>query len=57
MANLEFIKSASGTQVSTLDVTDCFSDKYEKCNDLFNSKQTDYCQDLSLNLCKFKSPI
>ena len=35
----------------------CFSDKYEKCNDLFNSKQNSYCQDLSLNLCKFKSPI
>jgi hypothetical protein len=27
--NLEFIKSASGTSVSTLEVTDCFSDKYD----------------------------
>ena len=27
--NLEFIKSASGTSVSLLDVTDCFSDKYD----------------------------
>jgi len=27
--NLEFIKSASGTSVSTLSVTDCFSDKYD----------------------------
>ena len=27
--NLEFIKSASGTSVSYLDVTDCFSDKYD----------------------------
>ena len=26
--NLEFIKSASGTSVSSLSVTDCFSDKY-----------------------------
>jgi hypothetical protein len=27
--NLEFIKSASGTSVSSLSVTDCFSDKYD----------------------------
>jgi len=27
--NLQFIKSASGTSVSSLDVTDCFSDKYD----------------------------
>ena len=27
--SLEFIKSASGTSVSSLDVTDCFSDKYD----------------------------
>ena len=27
--NLEFIKSASGTSVSSLDVTDCFSAKYD----------------------------
>ena len=27
--NLKFIKSASGTSVSTLDVTDCFSDDYD----------------------------
>jgi hypothetical protein len=27
--NLEFIKSASGSGVSSLDVTDCFSDKYD----------------------------
>ena len=27
--NLEFIKSASGTNVSSLTVTDCFSDKYD----------------------------
>ena len=29
MGNLEFIKSASGTSVSSLSVTDCFSDKYD----------------------------
>ena len=27
--NLQFIKSASGSSVSSLDVTDCFSDKYD----------------------------
>ena len=27
--NLEFIKSASGTNVSSIDVSDCFSDKYD----------------------------
>ena len=27
--NLQFIKSASGTSVSSLSVTDCFSDKYD----------------------------
>ena len=27
--NLEFIKSASGTSVTALDITDCFSDKYD----------------------------
>ena len=27
--NLEFIKSASGSSVSSLSVTDCFSDKYD----------------------------
>ena len=27
--NLEFIKSASGTSVTALDLTDCFSDKYD----------------------------
>ena len=27
--NLQFIKSASGTNVSSLSVTDCFSDKYD----------------------------
>ena len=27
--NLEFIKSASGTSVVSVDVTDCFSDKYD----------------------------
>jgi len=27
--NLEFIKSASGTSVTSIDVTDCFSDKYD----------------------------
>ncbi len=27
--NLEFIKSATGTSVSSLSVTDCFSDKYD----------------------------
>jgi len=27
--NLEFIKSASGTSVNTLDIDDCFSDKYD----------------------------
>jgi hypothetical protein len=27
--NLEFIKSASGTDVNTLSITDCFSDKYD----------------------------
>ncbi len=29
VGNLEFIKSASGTSVSSLSVTDCFSDKYD----------------------------
>jgi len=29
VGNLEFIKSASGTSVTTLDITDCFSDKYD----------------------------
>jgi len=29
MGNLEFIKSASGTSVSSLSVTDCFSVKYD----------------------------
>jgi len=29
VGNLEFIKSASGTSVSTLDVTDCFSADYD----------------------------
>ena len=28
VGNLEFIKSASGTSVSLLDITNCFSDKY-----------------------------
>jgi hypothetical protein len=27
--NLEFIKSASGTSVTTFEITDCFSDKYD----------------------------
>ena len=27
--NLEFIKSASGTSVSSLEITNCFSDKYD----------------------------
>ena len=27
--NLEFIKSASGSSVNTLDIDDCFSDKYD----------------------------
>ena len=27
--NLEFIKSVSGTSITSLDVTDCFSDTYE----------------------------
>ena len=39
--NLEFIKSASGTQVSTLDVTDCFSDKYDVYKIIFNGTNTD----------------
>jgi phage terminase large subunit-like protein len=38
--NLEFIKSASGTQVSTLDVTDCFSDKYDVYKITFNGTNT-----------------
>ena len=29
VGNLEFIKSASGTSVSSLSVTDCFSNKYD----------------------------
>lgn len=29
VGNLEFIKSASGTSVVSVDVTDCFSDKYD----------------------------
>jgi hypothetical protein len=29
VGNLEFIKSASGTSVSSLSITDCFSDKYD----------------------------
>lgn len=29
VGNLEFIKSASGSSVSSLSVTDCFSDKYD----------------------------
>jgi len=29
VGNLEFIKSASGTSVSSLSVTNCFSDKYD----------------------------
>jgi len=38
---LQFIKSASGTQVSTLDVTDCFSDKYDVYKIIFNGTNTD----------------
>ena len=38
--NLEFIKSASGTQVSTLDVTDCFSDNYDVYKIIFNGTNT-----------------
>jgi len=34
--NLEFIKSASGTNVSSLTVTDCFSDKYDVYDITFN---------------------
>jgi len=37
---LQFIKSASGTQVSTLDVTDCFSDKYDVYKIIFNGTNT-----------------
>ena len=36
--NLEFIKSASGTSVSSLDVTDCFSANY----DVYQVHITDY---------------
>ena len=36
--NLEFIKSASGTSVSSLSVTDCFSDKY----DVYMIQMNDY---------------
>jgi len=39
-SNLEFIKSASGTQVSTLDVTDCFSDNYDVYKIIFNGTNT-----------------
>lgn len=43
VGNLEFIKSASGTSVSSLSVTDCFSDKYDvymvSVNDLDQTAQ------------------
>ena len=35
----------------------CFSDKYEKCNNLYNYKYDDYCKNVSLELCKFNSPL
>ena len=39
--NLQFIKSASAKQVSTLDVTDCFNDGYDVYKIIFNGANTD----------------
>jgi len=38
--NLQFIKSASGTSVSSLDVTDCFSANYDVYKVLINNDNT-----------------
>ncbi len=39
--SLQFIKSASAKQVSTLDVTDCFNDGYDVYKIIFNGANTD----------------
>jgi len=43
--NLEFIKSETGTSVSSLEVTDCFSDKY----DVYQVIMTDFVNTVNLN--------
>lgn len=50
VGSLEFIKSASGTSVSSLSVTDCFSDKYDVYKIVIDTYEAATAQELAIRL-------
>lgn len=48
--SLEFVKSATGTSVSSLSVTDCFSDKYDVYKIVIDTYEAATAQELAIRL-------